>query len=67
MTPAAAQKLADLHGGCRERYAPVAMVTLSDGCPNIAAAYAADGTYLFDFAWRPFERDKDVTAGLFFC
>lgn len=67
-----AQELADLYGGNRERRAPVDHVGFIDGDGgNVIAAFAADGSFLFDFAWRPHKPSPETNhyteEGLFLC
>jgi len=52
-------------GGARERRAPVVELELS--APNIGSAFAADGSYIADFAWRPWEKKHEPYAFLFLC
>ena len=60
--------------GLREKRAPVARVGFRDEpeeghLPNVMTAFDADGDCLFDFAYRPHDRNEDYTDrhGLFFC
>lgn len=69
VTVAQAQAVCDRQGGQMERYAPVAtLTTFDDGSvSNCISAYAADGTFLANIAWRPHCLREYPPDGLLLC
>lgn len=61
------QRMAEDRGGIRERGA-VAQIGFIDGeATNIASAFDGNGAAMFNFAWRPWQREHDEHNGLFLC